>query len=87
MKNTNIRSDQQDEDELDIIEGIIDSKHKYRKIVQAAIAQWVKDYQNGRIQINTVNDLRSLVQMDAELQKGLLLSRKMKTNRSRKRGK
>lgn len=77
-------NDNQD-DELIIIDSIIDAKGKYRKIVQAAIAQWVKDYQSGKIQINTVNDLRTLVQLDTELQKGLLLSNKMKTNRTRKR--
>nr|WP_285860499.1 hypothetical protein [Brevibacillus sp. MER 51] len=80
-------SKDQHDDEIEIIDDIIDTKGKYRKIVQAAIAQWVKDYQSGKIQINTVNDLRTLVQLDTELQKGLLLSNKMKTNRSRKRGK
>lgn len=69
------------DDELEIIDTIIESKGKYRKIVQAAIAQWVKDYQNGKIQINTVNDLRTLVQMDTDLQKGLLLTRKMRSNK------
>ncbi|MGG0344598.1 hypothetical protein ABEZ21_03970 [Brevibacillus porteri] len=80
-------SKDQRDDEIEIIDDIIATKGKYRKIVQAAIAQWVKDYQSGKIQINTVNDLRTLVQLDTELQKGLLLSNKMKTNRSRKRGK
>ncbi|MFF0831008.1 hypothetical protein ACFYU8_29635 [Brevibacillus sp. NPDC003359] len=76
-----MNKDQRD-DELDTIDAIIESNGKYRKIVQAAIAQWVKDYQNGKIQINTVNDLRTLVQLDTDLQKGLLLTRKMKSNRT-----
>ncbi|WP_301171044.1 hypothetical protein [Brevibacillus nitrificans] len=84
MKNTNECSGVI---ELELIESLLDSKTKYRKIVQAAIAQWVKDYQSGKIQINTVNDLRTLVFLDSELHKGLLLSNKMKVNRSRKRGK
>lgn len=71
-------------DELDLIDSHIDSKTKYRRIVQAAIAQWVKDYQNGTIQVNTVNDLRILINMDAELQRGILTSNKMKSNRNRK---
>lgn len=71
-------------DELELLDTIIDSKEKYRKIVQAAIGQWVKDYQSGKIQVNTVNDLRILIHMDAELQRGILTSNKMKSNRKRK---
>nr|WP_301170424.1 hypothetical protein [Brevibacillus nitrificans] len=81
MKNTNECSYS---DELELIDSHIDSKTKYRKIVQAAIAQWVKDYQSGAIQVNTVNDLRILINMDAELQRGILTNNKMKSNRKRK---
>lgn len=55
--------------EVEIIEGILDSKAKYRKIVQAAIAKWVRDFQDGRIEIRTVDDLRKLIEIDIELQK------------------
>lgn len=55
--------------ELEVIQGILESKSKYRKIVQAAIARWVKDFQDGRVEISTVDDLRKLIEMDIELQK------------------
>lgn len=35
--------------EVEVIEGILESKTKYRKVVQAAIAKWVKDFQSGHI--------------------------------------
>lgn len=57
------------EHELKIIEGVLESKAKYRKIVQASIARWVKDFQEGRIKIETVDDLRKLIDMDIALQK------------------
>lgn len=57
------------EHEVDLISGIIDSKEKYRKIINAGIAQWVKDFQNGKIKISTVDDLKKLIEIDLELQK------------------
>jgi len=57
------------EHEVDLISGIIDSKEKYRKIINAGIAQWVKDFQNGKIKISTVDDLKKLIEIDIELQK------------------
>jgi hypothetical protein len=57
------------EHEVKIIEGILESKAKYRKIIQAGIAQWVKDFQQGKIKIETVNDLKQLIEIDLELQK------------------
>ncbi|WP_276917190.1 hypothetical protein [Aneurinibacillus aneurinilyticus] len=48
--------------------GIAESKSKYRKIVQASIAGWVKDFQNGHIKFNTVDDLRKLIELDLKLQ-------------------
>lgn len=48
---------------------IEDSKVKYRKIVQAGIAAWVRDFQSGKIKIETVDDLRKLIEMDLELQR------------------
>ncbi|OXM84596.1 hypothetical protein [Paenibacillus rigui] len=55
--------------EIDVIQGILESKSKYRKIVQAGIARWVKDFQDGRIEVKTVEDLKKLIEMDLELQK------------------
>lgn len=48
---------------------IIESKEKYRKIIQAGIAQWIKDFQSGKIKISTVDDLKKLIEIDLELQK------------------
>lgn len=52
-----------------ICEGIQESKSKYRKIVQASIARWVTDFQKGAIQINSVDDLKKLIELDIELQR------------------
>ncbi|MHB1126869.1 MAG: hypothetical protein ACYC2T_07895 [Bacillota bacterium] len=71
--------------EQEIINGIQDSKHKYRKVIQAGIAKWVQDFQEGKIKIETVDDLRKLIDMDIELQQhDLVLNRrlaKVKTER------
>jgi hypothetical protein len=55
--------------EAAVFEGILDSKQKYRKIVQAGIAKWVSDFQKGNIEINSVEDLKKLIELDIELQK------------------
>ena len=55
--------------EADQGEKIHDARDKYRKIVQAGIAKWISDFQQGRIVINSVSDLRQLIDMDLELQK------------------
>lgn len=74
MKNTNKRSIEGQEDlvlqhDLSTMEGILESKSKYRKIVQASIARWVKDFQDGRIEVKTVEDLKKLIEIDLELQR------------------
>ncbi|WGD58161.1 hypothetical protein P5664_21640 [Bacillus subtilis] len=53
----------------ELLENISQSKEKYRKIIQAGIAQWVKDFQSGHIKVNTVEDLKKLIELDIELQK------------------
>ncbi|CAH1216037.1 hypothetical protein [Paenibacillus sp. JJ-223] len=55
--------------ELEVAEGILESKEQYRKIVKAAIAQWVKDLQAGHIMMKTVDDLERLIELDIKLQK------------------
>ncbi|MGG1663958.1 hypothetical protein [Brevibacillus sp. NRS-1366] len=55
--------------EIEIMEGIIESKDQYRRVVKAAIAKWVKDFQSGHIEIKTVDDLKKLIELDIELQK------------------
>ncbi|MGN9169484.1 hypothetical protein ACTNAS_15830 [Paenibacillus polymyxa] len=55
--------------EIEIIEGILESKAQYRKIVKAGIAQWVKDLQAGNIKMQTIQDLDRLIELDIKLQK------------------
>lgn len=54
--------------ELAVMEGILESKEQYRKIVKASIAQWVKDLQAGNIKMQTVQDLERLIELDIKLQ-------------------
>ncbi|SEB28032.1 hypothetical protein [Paenibacillus sp. 276b] len=54
--------------ELEVAEGILESKEQYRKIVKAAIAQWVRDLQAGHIKMQTVQDLERLIELDIKLQ-------------------
>ncbi|MCY9658134.1 hypothetical protein P5G65_04800 [Paenibacillus chondroitinus] len=72
MKDENTNKENEElllEHELALIEGILESKSKYRKIIQAGIARWVKDFQDGRIEIKSVEDLKKLIEIDLELQK------------------
>ena len=55
--------------ELEVMLGILESKEQYRKIIKAAVARWVKDFQDNRIEIHTVDDLRKLIELDIELQR------------------
>ena len=68
-----VRLDDQDElllqHELENRKNINDSKVKYRKLVQAGISRWVNDFQKGNIQINTVDDLKKLIELDLDLQR------------------
>lgn len=47
---------------------IAKSREDYRKITQAGIAQWVKDFKAGKIVFSSVSDLRQLIELDMELQ-------------------
>lgn len=55
--------------EIEAIGDIQDVNSKYRKIIQAGIARWIKDFQEGRIKFKTVDDLKKLIEMDIVLQK------------------
>jgi len=55
--------------EIELAENINESKEKYRKIVQAGIAQWIKGFRRGHIKVNTVDDLKKLIELDIDLQK------------------
>lgn len=57
------------EHEAMAVSSLLESKERYRKIIQAGIARWVKDFQDGRIEVNTVDDLKKLIEIDLELQK------------------
>lgn len=57
------------EHEAKVVSGLLESKEKYRKIVNAGITRWVQDFQDGRIEVNTVDDLKKLIEIDLELQK------------------
>jgi hypothetical protein len=56
--------------ELSKIEEYENSVEKYRKIAQAGIAQWLKDFKSGHIKISTVDDLEKLIKIDLMLQQG-----------------
>ncbi|MFW5436576.1 hypothetical protein [Paenibacillus apiarius] len=66
---TNCEQDVKLQHELAVMEGILESKAQYRKIIKAGIARWVKDFQDGRIEIKSVDDLKKLIEIDIELQK------------------
>lgn len=55
--------------EISMAESIHESKERYRKIVQAGIAQWIKDFKGGHIKVSTVDDLKKLIELDIDLQK------------------
>ncbi|AMA73439.1 hypothetical protein P4S93_06530 [Aneurinibacillus thermoaerophilus] len=55
--------------EIETMENIMESKSKYRKIIHAGIARWVKVFQEGRIKIKTVDDLKKLIEIDLDLQR------------------
>lgn len=76
MKNTNKCSYNEEEKEnlrvqydLEQIEDVEESREKYRKIVNAGITRWVRDFQGGHIKIDTVEDLKKLIELDLQLQK------------------
>ena len=55
--------------ELEVLGELMGSKRKYRKVIQAAIGQWVKDFQSGKIKVNSVDDLNKLIEIDLRLQR------------------
>lgn len=70
--------------EMEPIDSLLDSMKKYRKIVQAGIARWVKDFQSGNIEIKTVDDLKKLIEIDNALQKDEIYLRKSKSRQQRR---
>lgn len=45
-----------------------DSLSKYHKITQAGLAEWVKNFQEGKVKLDKVDDLEKLIQIDIMLQ-------------------
>jgi hypothetical protein len=75
MKNTNERSlfgygsIGTLQDKLNHLRKKREQKEKYERIINAGIAKWVKDFQDGRIQIKTVDDLKKLIEISLILQR------------------
>jgi len=74
----------QDEEIIKALAEIFSSKDKYRKIIQAGIGQWVKDFQAGRIKIETVDDLKKLIEIDIQLSKEELFLRSRNSRQQRR---
>lgn len=45
-----------------------DSLNKYHKITQAGLAEWLKNFQEGKVKLDKVDDLEKLIQIDIMLQ-------------------
>lgn len=46
----------------------IKTAEEYRALVRAGIGTWAKKFKEGAIEINTVSDLRELIELDFYLQ-------------------
>ena len=57
--------------EFTMLEQSIDAKQQYRGIIRAGISRWIKEFQEGKIVLSSVQDLRTMIQIDMELQKEL----------------
>ncbi|RZG21897.1 hypothetical protein, partial [Klebsiella pneumoniae] len=71
IENRNVCSLSDDEKEnllllhqAELAEGLNKSIQNYRKITQAGIAQWVRDFKDGHIKLSTVDDLKKLVELE-----------------------
>lgn len=42
---------------------------QYRKIIRATMSQWLKNLKEGKIKLQTVADLKTLIEADKMLQK------------------
>jgi len=55
--------------ELTNLEQNIEAKQQYRGIIRAGISRWIKEFQEEKIVFTSVQDLRTMIQIDIELQK------------------
>lgn len=53
----------------DVLENVRKSKSNYRKIVRALIGKGVQAMKDGKIEVNSVDELERLMKLDLELQK------------------
>ncbi|WP_426450654.1 hypothetical protein ACP26L_01260 [Paenibacillus sp. S-38] len=53
----------------DVLAELEKAKSRYRTILQAGISKWVKDFQDGKIKIQSVDDLRKLIEIDIDILK------------------
>lgn len=44
-----------------------ESIEEYKKIIRVALGKWLKNLQTGEIKLNTVNDLKVLIEADLML--------------------
>lgn len=44
-----------------------EGRGKYRKIVQAGLAKWISNFQQGKIKLDSVSDLKNLIEIDEQL--------------------
>jgi hypothetical protein len=44
------------------------SLDKYHKITQAGLAEWLKNFQDGKVKLDKVADLEKLIEIDLMLQ-------------------
>lgn len=47
----------------------LDDNEQYRKIIRAGIAQWLTNLKEGKIKLQTVNDLKVLIETEKILRK------------------
>lgn len=53
----------------DVLQDIRESKTNYRKIIRALIGKGVQAMKDGKIEVNSVEELERLMKLDLELQK------------------
>lgn len=72
------KNEKEQNSEFQLLGELIEQKQQYRKIIKAAVTHWVKDFQDGRVQIQTVEDLRTLMQIELELQNSIRLDQSLR---------
>jgi hypothetical protein len=79
------KTDDGEVNEYELLGTLIDQKQQYRKIIKAAVSKWVKDFQEGSIEINTVDDLRTLLSIDLDMQKSIRFDQSLRDGHKNKR--